>query len=288
MRRAFEHLGNVYHLTFSAQAGAAAQRLSFNTARRLLGVPASASRMRELRALLATRSPASVVSRMTDAEVVEHLASRIATRSLHVYTEEASRVAYRGAQQPEALDDALAPMSLREVDEPANDNLDVPAQVAVMKDAARDGTPFCEECEKARLAALEDAPEPFADTDVPAQAAAMRSAAEDGAPFCEECEKARLALEKAEAEAPPDAYADTDVPAQAATMRAAAEDGAPFCEECEKARLALEKAEAPPDAYADTDVPAQAATMRAAAANGTPFCEECEKARLAALASKGA
>ncbi|HEX3344806.1 MAG TPA: hypothetical protein VHS09_09555 [Polyangiaceae bacterium] len=243
MQPGFERFGHVYRLTFSTTRGARSLRLDFHAAKRLLAVPRpDAARMRALRSLLATRGPAGVVSKMTDADVIDHLAARIASRGLHVYTDEVRRESYRGTA-PEADDDALAPLSLREVDEPVDDKLDVPAQVAVMKDAARDGVPFCEECEKARLASEAAAPEPFAGTDTAAQAAAMRSAAEDGLPFCEECEKARLELEKqeaaADAEGPPE-LADTDVPAQAAAMRSAAEDGTPFCEECEKARLAEE------------------------------------------------
>jgi hypothetical protein len=195
MHRGFEQVGHVYQLTFSVRSSGQPLRLGFHAARRLLAAPmGDATRMRELRSFLATRGPASVVSRMTDAEVVEQLASRIATRGLHVYAERVRREVYH-APERERVDDALPPLSMREVEEPVDDNLDVPAQVAVMQEAARDGAPFCEECEKARRA-LEEAvrePEAFADTDVVAQAATMRTAAEDGTPFCAECEKARRA-----------------------------------------------------------------------------------------------
>jgi hypothetical protein len=79
------------------------------------------------------------------------------------------------------------------------------AQAQALQQAARTGAPFCEECEKAKLALLarqapaaRKAPAPTDDAeqfpathDQDAQAQALEAAAVDGVPFCEECERAR-------------------------------------------------------------------------------------------------
>ena len=79
-------------------------------------------------------------------------------------------------------------------------NHDNDAQSQTLIGAASGGEPFCEECEKARLAAktytgtAAEPPEPdsFApNSDGDAQAETLIAAARDGVPFCEECEKAR-------------------------------------------------------------------------------------------------
>lgn len=68
-------------------------------------------------------------------------------------------------------------------------------QVLVLKQAAQDGTPFCEKCEKARKkreAARKPPPPP---SDPAGQVTALKQAAETGAPFCEKCERAKQELE---------------------------------------------------------------------------------------------
>jgi hypothetical protein len=295
-----QDFGRTYELTFWPRPRATRLRLDLSEARRLLvRAMGDAVGMRELRRMLATRSSGAAVPRLSDAEVIEQLAARIAKGVLRAYAEPVVARTY-GAEEKGA-DEALAPWSVQEPDEaPVDDRLDVEAQVAAMKNAARKGVPFCEECEKARLAAAaaKPAPDPYAGTDVAAQAAVLKEAAQGGAPFCEECEKARLAAaaEAAKTTPAPDPYAGTDVAAQAAVLKEAAQSGAPFCEEC--ARLAREKAAAEaqqpeavddaPAAFANADVAAQAGAMRAAADEGTPFCEECEKARQKAAAQAAA
>jgi len=98
---------------------------------------------------------------------------------------------------------APAPAPAAPVETTFAPNLDVAAQVAVLLQAARDGVPFCEECERAKReraappsapAALAEAPmtrNPEVDAQVAAQVAVLLQAAQDGAPFCEECERAR-------------------------------------------------------------------------------------------------
>lgn len=94
---------------------------------------------------------------------------------------------------------------------------DQAAQAQALQQAAKTGAPFCEECEKARLALLaqQQQPPPVAKTTPPstgepgqfpanhdqaAQARALEGAAVDGVPFCEECEKARQTEARAEEE----------------------------------------------------------------------------------------
>jgi hypothetical protein len=187
-----------YELSFSPRVRQASLRLDVHAAKRLLAARIGhGERMRELRSLLATRSAAGAISSMTDTEVVDHLATRIAARRLHVYVETLRRRDY-GFDPGTETEDALGPLSLAKVEEPADERIDAVAQAVAMRQAAAEGLPFCEECEKARLAELasskaEATPDPYADTDVAAQAAVMQQAAADGAPFCEECERARAA-----------------------------------------------------------------------------------------------
>jgi hypothetical protein len=194
----FEHIGRSFEIRSYAVPGKAPLRLDVHAAQRLLAAPMrDAMRTRELRALLV---PGGAVSGMTDVEVREHVATRIALRRLHVYAEPIRRIRYL-PEEREAEDEALGPQPEAQVEETAEDRIDVEAQVAVLRQAARDGTPFCEECEKARLdgLALDEAapPDPFAATDTAAQAEVMRAAALDGIPFCEECDKAARARAQA-------------------------------------------------------------------------------------------
>jgi uncharacterized protein len=143
------------------------------------------------------------------------------------------------------------------------------AQADVLREAAKDGAPFCEKCEAARKAAAEAAGK-SAELEVktaagpsvelraaPAQAAALRSAAQSGAAFCEKCQataEARAtaseairrstdAQRRAILEALPPALTERQAAeAQAATLRTAAEKGTAFCEKCEAAKRALQSA----------------------------------------------
>jgi hypothetical protein len=191
----FEQVGRSFELASRPLPGKEALSVDLHGAKRLF---ASTVRdgmgIRHLRAQLAMAG--GLVSRMTDAEVIEHLATRVAMRRLYLYAEPVRRLVTR-VEEPAAEVEALGPLPESQVEEPADDSIDAPAQVAALKEAARDGTPFCEECEKARLreeaaaaAARTATADPFAATDVAAQAEAMRAAAAAGVPFCEECAKA--------------------------------------------------------------------------------------------------
>ena len=83
------------------------------------------------------------------------------------------------------------------------------SQAQTLADAADDGAPFCEECERARQQLASSPPPaqapapipppppppeksfPSANHDAKAQAKTLSEAAASGVPFCEECEKAR-------------------------------------------------------------------------------------------------
>ena len=157
-----------------------------------------------------------------------------------------------------------------------------PEQLAeVQKKAAKLGVPFCEECQKARLAAeRQEFPESI---DAVALAEAQKNAAERGVPFCEECMKAQLEQAREET---PEFSPQVDAAALAAAQQSAAQHGIPFCEECQKARLEQESQEAQQAQAAQEasefspqiDAAALADNQRSAAQEGVPFCEECEKA----------
>ncbi len=70
---------------------------------------------------------------------------------------------------------------------------DMRLQAEALKHAAKDGKPFCEECEKANQQAKEKEVEDAALLDKAAQAATLRHAAASGIPFCEECARATAA-----------------------------------------------------------------------------------------------
>jgi hypothetical protein len=68
--------------------------------------------------------------------------------------------------------------------------IDAAAIAQILKDAAKDGVPFCEECMKAALSEYTTFPSNF---DAEAVAESLKSAAQEGIPFCEECMKAQSA-----------------------------------------------------------------------------------------------
>jgi hypothetical protein len=189
MALTFERGGQLYEIAGDARAPAglgsartrlspryegARVRLDPHGARSLLGGTLGHGRdMGELRRLLGARAGVEVVSRMSDAEVVDQIARRIASHELRVYGMTAPRRSYF-FKAPDAVDDAVGPQDVVEeevfdasVDAEAvpeaseSDSVDAAAQAATLRAAARDGTPFCEECEKARPAKnAEAAPAP--------------------------------------------------------------------------------------------------------------------------------
>jgi hypothetical protein len=95
---------------------------------------------------------------------------------------------------PEIPWDAPAPEDPRRIeqlDALPPDTVDMLLQAAVLKKAAREGIPFCEECEKKKKkrAKQKQEAEDAARLDQASQAATLQRAARAGTPFCEECEK---------------------------------------------------------------------------------------------------
>jgi hypothetical protein len=139
-------------------------------------------------------------TRLGDGEVLDQLAQLIARGVLRLITTQharLSRIAERAIEPaPEPAWDAPAPVE--EVAAKAEEstfppNIDAAAIAFILRQAAKSGVPFCEECLRKKLA--EKAAEPGAmpeDLDSIAVAMVMRDAARTGTPFCEECMKARL------------------------------------------------------------------------------------------------
>jgi uncharacterized Zn-binding protein involved in type VI secretion len=79
----------------------------------------------------------------------------------------------------------------------------VETQRAMLQSAAESGAPFCEECERARLALSQAPPASVRRT-------ALIEAADAGVPFCEECERARIRMAEEAAVPAPDRAALQD------------------------------------------------------------------------------
>lgn len=131
--------------------------------------------------------------------------------------------------------------------------LDTAAQVIALREAARDGTPLCEEClRQTNEVVFERAPAPrrapvvarpeiaalprTTSPDVLAQIRMLKRASQDGVGLCEECLRQTdlPALEEAPVAAVSTKEA-LDTASQIRVLQEAARVGAPFCEECRRA-----------------------------------------------------
>ncbi len=148
------------------------------------------------------------------------------------------------ARQQQAQENAQEPPPAAPPQSGEKEQLAAEAKAAMLEDAAEQGAPFCEECEKAKRtpppppvaeapppppppqAPAPQAPPPPPKTPAEAQAEVFQEAAQDAAPFCEACEQARQDEGTQEETAEAAAQAQQD----------AAEDGTAFCEECAEAR----------------------------------------------------
>jgi uncharacterized protein len=85
----------------------------------------------------------------------------------------------------------VAPAQPKQAPQPAS--AEQSSQAQTLREAAKDGTPFCEECHAAQKSPPPQAapPPPVQPQAAGAQAGALQGAAESGAPFCEECEAAK-------------------------------------------------------------------------------------------------
>jgi hypothetical protein len=210
--------------------------------------------------LRALRRTLAALPAQSDSDVLEALAAALASSRLRVYARPRVRPVFARRDPIEAPVEPVfdpppvAPVSVEAPPpELPPEFLEPATQAQALREAAADGVPFCEECEKARRAQPSAPPplaaesEEVARVDAAAQAQALREAARAGLPFCEECEKARRAQPSAPPppsiaeEAEEDDAAQIDAATQASALRTAAASGAPFCEECEKARQAQAK-----------------------------------------------
>lgn len=137
------------------------------------------------------------------------------------------------AAAPAAAPAAEETLAEETADDPTfSENTDAAQLAQVLKQAAEDGTPFCEECEKKKAAAKQKMQ----------RAAAAEAAAEAEEGVEEAPPAAPMALPDIEIERlledAPTLSSNADPVAIARVLREASARGVPFCEECERARLA--------------------------------------------------
>jgi hypothetical protein len=173
------------------------------------------SAMAELQLLLNNSATSAYIT--TDpVMVLQQVAEKMASGEIQVCAEVCGPVALKSValMLPDEVEGELSRMqgtsapAPSPAPEPAEEstlgpNIDPECQAQALKDAAEDGSPFCEECEKAAQAkikatnaareAAKPAPPPDPQIDEILQAQALKDAARKGAPFCEECEKAKQA-----------------------------------------------------------------------------------------------
>jgi hypothetical protein len=109
----------------------------------------------QLRRHAANLSDGADYSRVDDHGVLVQVVATILSRTLGAAQAPAQAIKFRLTTKPAASPaPSSAPARPRASEAPApsvaEPEVDVHAQVAVLQQAAKDGTPFCEECEKAR------------------------------------------------------------------------------------------------------------------------------------------
>lgn len=185
-----------------------------------------------MRALLVDEVGASTLFGWDDELVLHGVAQGLATGSIFLRKIERPTptvLPYIGepAPPPEAVTPAEEPEAEPEP-EPAEEsdasleNSDAVAQAQALVEASEEGTPFCEECAKAKAAAAAASAAPPPPSAAPSEESPTEAAPEEDGEV--------LAAASAEE--------------QAETLKEAAATGVPFCEECEKARKQREQKEA--------------------------------------------
>lgn len=203
----------------------------------------NASAMAELQQILNTSTTNGYIP--TDPRLIlEQVAEKMATGEIQVCVEVTGPVALKSVAliiadevEPDLLrlKSAASPAPAPPPSDPTEEstlgpNNDPVCQAQALKDAAEDGAPFCEECEKA------------AQKKVKAVAAARQAAAAAPPPI----DDTEAIAEVPPSDAAPTAAStdtlspNTDELAQAQALRDASAKGAFFCEECEKVRKAQE------------------------------------------------
>ena len=168
--------------------------------------------LQELRRLVG--SPASLSG--DDGRLIQEAAEQMSAGRLQIcgefcghYQSPATDVKFAEAEEEAipAKPPAPAPSPAPSTEETAQEasqsafppSTDESAMAEVLKSAAQDGTPFCEECAKAKQARTPaPAPVPVSDSTLPSDvdaaaiAEGLQKASQTGAPFCAECLKAWL------------------------------------------------------------------------------------------------
>jgi hypothetical protein len=201
--------------------------------------------MSELRQLLAD-ARSNALQRATDRQVLEDVALRLSSgefqvcaESSHPFHHDVTEIKIAAPVSDQELDAivqppaAAAPAPPPPAPVPAEatlpENADADRIADALKEAARKGTPFCEECEKAPLSKRS--------ISLP-----MPVAGGGGAPAARSAEVQAVLRSPATspAEVPPSQGGlspNVDPAEFARVMRQASAEGQPFCEECERARL---------------------------------------------------
>jgi hypothetical protein len=109
----------------------------------------------QLRRQAATLSDGTDYSRLDDHGVFVQVVATMRSRALGASHETAESLKFRLSPKPTSSSaPSSVPARSRSSEAPASavvePEVDVQAQVAVLQQAAKDGTPFCEECEKAK------------------------------------------------------------------------------------------------------------------------------------------
>lgn len=191
--------------------------------------------LRALRRLLTAED--AMTPRLDDAVVLRLVAHRLQLRTLKAVAGQERRRSFVGRKPvwtpPRIELPAPAPresapvVELPAVESPPTvaptPGVAADAQALTLREAAREGTPFCEICEpKPVRKASQTPPDRATSQPPPARKASQRSPAD---------ERSSAAPQSATDELFP---ADSNAVAQARTLRSAARDGAPFCELCRK------------------------------------------------------
>jgi len=194
----------------------------------------------------------------------------------------------KAPETPPAPPEKPKPLSSDSADSPTmGDKTDAEKTAETLKKASEDGTPFCEECQKAKeeqearkqqsarpgqVLAHDSRSEPATmrpGTDAQRTAATLRQASQDGAPFCEECEKAKA--QAAKDGGPGSAGADSAGGDKGADREAGTPGRTPMAAPDKALQKMKDDA---PTLSGKADHAAIAKGLKGASASGSPYCEE--------------
>lgn len=175
----------------SRESDAGDRRLVFTTretadecARRLAEHPGAVAQLRELGGIAGVQLPTWTAAELDTGSL------KILWRRRQPIVIGATPAAPRPSQAPRRTVAPSSPTPPTPEYSTFPPGLDALAVAQVLKDAAKDGVPFCEECMKAAMQEYSTFPPSL---DAAAVAQVLKDAAKDGVPFCEECMKAQSA-----------------------------------------------------------------------------------------------